>query len=115
MAIVKDIMLFTLVHDFFKVYLPEQRGSSPHTIKSYRISLNALLDFVKTKKDINLADITFMMIDRHMLTAFLDSVEAGGCGVSIRNLRLNCIRAFYAYAAKIEPTKSRWAKPPCVT
>jgi site-specific recombinase XerD len=103
MAAVKDTMLFTLVHDFFKVYLPTQCGSSPHTIKSYKTALDNLLDFVKTKKKIRLADITFTMIDRHMLAAYLDSVEADGCAISTRNLRLNSIRAFYAYAAKTDP------------
>jgi site-specific recombinase XerD len=103
MGVVKDIRLFTLVHDFFEVYLPVQRGSSPHTIKSYKTALNTLLDFVQAKKKIRLADITFKMIDRHMLSEYLDSVEAAGCGVSTRNLRLNSVRAFYAYAAKIDP------------
>jgi len=103
MAVVKDIMLFTLVHDFFKVYLPTQRGSSRHTIKSYKTALDNLFDFVKAKNKVRLADVTFTMIDRHMLSAYLDSVEASGCSVSTRNLRLNSIRAFYAYAAKIDP------------
>ena len=103
MAVVKDIMLFTLVHDFFKIYLPTQRGSSSHTIKSYKTAMDNLLDFVKEKKKIRLADVTFAMIDRHMLAAYLDSVESGGRGVSTRNLRLNSIRAFYAYAAKVDP------------
>lgn len=104
MAAVKDIMLFTLVHDFFKVHLPIQRGSSSHTIKSYKTALDNLFDFVKSKKGIRLADITFAMIDRHMIAAFLDNVEKSGCSISTRNLRLNSIRAFYAYAAKVDPT-----------
>jgi len=44
------------------------------------------------------------MIDRHMLISFLDSLEERGCSIQTRNHRLNRIRAFYKYAAKMEPT-----------
>ena len=44
MIIVKDKTLFGLIHDYFKVYLPNQRRASAHTIKSYRKSIDALLD-----------------------------------------------------------------------
>lgn len=53
MARVVDSTLFSLVHDFFKVYLPNQKHSSPHTIRAYQYSLESLFDFVKTKKDIS--------------------------------------------------------------
>ena len=100
---VKDPLFFGLVHDFLKVYLPTQKGSSKHTIKSYKFALDALLDFVKAEKNIPLSAVTFEMIDRKALAAYLDSVEANGCGVTTRNHWLNSIRAFYKYAAKIEP------------
>ena len=102
MVAVKDTVFFALIHDFFKIYLPKQKNCSPHTIKSYKTALEALLDFVKVCKGVRLSDVTFEMIDRHMLTAFLDSIEAGGNSISTRNLRLNCIRAFYNYVAKME-------------
>ena len=105
MAGVTDITLFSLVHDFFRVYLPKLRHSSPHTIRAYQTSLELLFDFVKTEKQIALSEITFEMIDRNMLSAFLDWLQdERGCGVSTRNHRLMCICAFYAYAAKMEPT-----------
>ena len=103
MAVVKDVMLYTLFHDYFKVYLPNQQGASRHTIRAYKFTVNSLLNFVKSQKGIRLADITFKMIDRHMLAKFLDSIEEAGNTVETRNLRLNCIRAFYKYVAKMEP------------
>ena len=51
---------------------------------------------------LNLSDITFDMVDRHILAAFLDDIEESGNSVTTRNLRLNCIRAFYNYASKVE-------------
>ena len=44
------------------------------------------------------------MIDHKMIAAFLDSIEESGCSISTRNHRMACIRAFYKYAAKMEPT-----------
>jgi site-specific recombinase XerD len=102
MAGVKDTILFTLVHDFFKVYLTKMRNRSPNTIYAYRESLVALFDFVKAERKISLSEITFEMIDRYMLAKFLDFLEERGCSINTRNHRLNRIRAFYKYAAKME-------------
>ncbi len=105
MAGVVDKTLFSLVHDFFKVYLPNQKHSSPHTIRAYQFSLESLFDFVKTKKNIGFAKITFEMIDHKMVSAFLDWIEQEQrCSITTRNHRLNCIRSFYTYAANMEPT-----------
>ena len=102
---VKDAVLFALVHDFFKVQLPKLSNKSPNTIYAYRESLDALFEFVKAENHINLSDITFEMIDRHVLSRFLDYLETvRGCSIETRNHRLNRIRAFYKYAAKIEST-----------
>jgi site-specific recombinase XerD len=103
MTIVKDETLFGLIHDYFKVYLPNRRQASVHTIKAYRKSMDALLDFVKNQKKIELYEIEFSMIDHRMIAAFLDSVEESGCSISTRNHRMACIRSFYKYAAKMEP------------
>lgn len=92
--------LFTLVRDYLKGYLPKQRNLSRHTINSYRIALELLLDFVKMQKKIPLQDVTFEMLTGEIVTAFLDWLEAGrGCGISTRNNRLAAIRAFIKYAA----------------
>ena len=103
MSGVTDTVFFGLVHDFLKVHLPSQRGCSVHTIRAYQSALNAMLHFVKTDKGIGLNEVAFEMIDSVMISAFLDSIEMNGCSVSTRNHRLNCIRSFYAYAAKMNP------------
>jgi len=98
-------ILFQLVHDFLKIYLPEQRNSSQHTIDSYRTSLELLFDFVKQDKKINLNEITFEMLDNQIVIKFLNWLEkTRGCSVTTRNQRLACIRAFYSYAASAEIT-----------
>jgi len=104
MSAVIDTTFFGLIHDFFKVYLPVQRHCSEHTIRAYRSAMDAFLEFVKAEKHVELPQITFKMIDNRLLSGFLDSLEESGCSISTRNHRLACIRAFYDYAAKIEPT-----------
>lgn len=104
MARLKDKLLFTLIHDFLKIYLPGQKCSSPHTIRNYRISIDMLLNFVKKEKGITLADITFEMLDANTIVSFLDYLEnERGCSVSTRNQRLKCLHSFFNYAATIEP------------
>lgn len=96
---------FSVVHNFFKIYLPNERKCSPNTIRSYQKALELLLDFAKTKKKVPLTKITFEMIDRSLLSEFLDSLESDrGCSISTRNHRLQCIRAFYNYAAEMDFT-----------
>lgn len=97
--------LFFLVHDFFKIYLPNERKYSPNTIRAYQKALELLLNFVKVQKNIPLNKITFEMIDRKILSRFLDHLESErGCSISTRNHRLHCIRAFYNYAAESDFT-----------
>lgn len=104
MAGLKDKVLFRLIHDFLKIYLPGQKCSSPHTIKNYRISVDMLLNFIKQERNITLADITFEMLDANAIVSFLDWLEnERGCGVSTRNQRLKCLHSFFNYAATIEP------------
>lgn len=100
---VKDPLLFGLVRDYLVTYLPTQRNYSQRTIASYKYALDSLLDFVAARKKIILAAVTFEMIDSKMLSVFLDDIEANGSMISTRNHKLACIRAFYAYAAKMEP------------
>ena len=100
-----DETLFKLIHDFLVVYLPSQRNSSTNTIRAYRSSLEMLLDFVKQQNKIPLYKVSFRMLNEKSVAAFLDSLETErGCGISTRNHRLKCIRAFLKYAAMIEPT-----------
>lgn len=102
---IQDVLLFSLVHDFFREHLTKLKNRSPNTVIAYRESLNALFDFVKAERNIGLADITFEMIDHAMLSRFLDYLETErGCSIATRNHRLNRIRAFYKYAANMEPS-----------
>lgn len=93
--------LFSAIHDFLLIALPKERKCSENTIRSYKKSLELLLDFVKRETRKPFIALTFDDIDRNILTAFLDYLETErNCSVSTRNQRLHCIRSFYRYAAQ---------------
>jgi len=98
---VKDKTLYELIGDYFRVYLPVFKKRSKHTIRSYRMALNSLLEFVAEDKGIGLSEITFEMICPKMVAKYLTNLDEKGNTVSTRNLRLNCIKAFYSYAAEV--------------
>lgn len=93
--------LFSSIHDFLLITLPNERKCSKNTIRSYKKSLELLLDFTKEKTGKSFINLTFDDIDRNILTAFLDHLETErNCSVSTRNQRLHCIRSFFRYAAQ---------------
>ena len=98
---VEDKTLYELFSDYLRVYLPQFKKRSEHTIRSYRTALNSLLDFVAVEKKIMLAQITFEMIDAAMIAGYLGHLDEQGNSLTTRNLRLNCIKAFYSYAAGV--------------
>lgn len=98
-------LLFRLIRDFLTVYLPDQRGCSQHTIRSYRTALNLLLDYVKEQENVSLSDVKFSMITKDIFADFLDWLENENLSsVSTRNQRRASIRAFYKYAASMDIT-----------
>ena len=96
----EDNALFPLLRDFLKVYLPKQRKTSPHTVRSYRKSLESLLDYVKERKSVPLFRVTMEMLTADMILSFLTNLEdERGCSEATRNNRCSAIRAFLEYAA----------------
>lgn len=96
----KDILLFSLVHDYLEIYLPKQRNVSPNTILSYRKALEELLDYVKKREQIPLGNISFEHLTADTIFAFLEYFELEkGYSISIRNARFAAIHAFMNYAA----------------
>lgn len=100
-----DEGLFRFIHDFLKIYMPNQKHTSSNTIKSYKETLNLLFDYITKSKGIPMVDISFSKIDSQMLFDFLDWLEKERhCSVSTRNQRLACIRSFYKYASTMDFT-----------
>ena len=90
---------------WFTVFLPRQRGAAGNTITSCRHTWNMLLGYVAEHHHVAVEKVTFAMVDRATITAFLDHMQATKSWMaSSRNQRLACIRSFFTYAAAAEPT-----------
>ena len=99
MATPRNALSRTL-RDFFGHYLPRLRGTSPHTVRSYRDSLTLLLRFMASHRGHELIGLDLDDIVADDVIAFLDYLEAErGNKVSTRNVRLAALHAFFRFAA----------------
>jgi len=96
---------FKAIRSFLTVFLPRQKCYSPHTIRSYKDTLNLLIEFLRVEKKYSLSKITFLLINRSMICDFLDWLqEKRHCSVSTRNQRLNALKSFFRYAGMLDCT-----------
>jgi integrase/recombinase XerD len=93
------------LREWFTVFLPRQRGASPHTITACRHTWNMLLRYVADTRQVPLEHVTFPVLDRACVTGFLDHMRTTrGWTATTYNQRLACIRSFFRYAGTAEPT-----------
>ena len=104
-------LLYPLIRDFLTVYLPKQKAASPHTIKSYKKTLNLLIDYTKEVMNVSTMKIDFETLTRNHLENYLDWLETTRkCSVSTRNQRLAAIKSFYTYASNRDITVASYAQ-----
>lgn len=110
----KNTRFFKLVRDFLMVYLPEQKAASVNTVRSYRESLNLLLNYICDRNRIGLGKLDFEYLSREAVEGFLDYLEKSRqCGVSTRNHRLACIRSFVKYSGARDVGVQAYANDLC--
>jgi site-specific recombinase XerD len=94
---------FKAVQKFIMDYLPKQKCCSENTIRSYKMTLNLFVDFLRQKKNFKVKEIDFKFINREIITEFLEWLETERkCSVSSRNQRLAALRSFFNYAGLID-------------
>jgi len=97
-------LLGAIIRDYFTDHLPRLRGSSPHTIHSYRDSIVLLLRFVSAQGGRAVAELDLIDIDPPGILAFLSYLEKERKnGVSTRNVRLSAIHALFHFVASRNP------------
>lgn len=95
---------FPLVRSWLTIHLPKARRLSPHTIRSYRAAINALVAYLRETRQIKLAEITFEAINRSTITGFITWLQqAKAIGPSSANQRLAAIKSFLSYCAGQDP------------
>ena len=97
-------LLGAVMHDYFTDHLPRLRGTSPHTIHSYRDSIVLLLRFLSARKQQAVAKLDLTDLDPPAILAFLSYLELERKnGVATRNVRLSAIHAFFRFLASRNP------------
>jgi len=97
-------LLAAAIRDYFTDHLPRLRGTSPHTIHSYRDSLVLLLRFLSQRRKRLVTALDLTDLDPSEILAFLSHLEQERKnGVSTRNVRLSAIHAFFHFVAARNP------------
>jgi hypothetical protein len=92
---------------FFADHLPRVRGSSPHTIFSYRDSLVLFLRFVADRRKRSVSQLDLQDLGPAEVLDFLQHLESARQNqVATRNVRLAAIHAFFRFCATEEPRTS---------
>lgn len=95
---------FRLVRTWLTIHLPRARRLSPHTIRSYKAALNALLDYFRETTHPELMEITFDAVNRAAITGFTTwLLEVKHLSASSANQRLAAIKSFLSYCAGEDP------------
>jgi integrase/recombinase XerD len=101
----KDKQFLISIKSFLTDYLPNVRGKSENTIKSYRDTINLLIRFFIEVKQIDIYSLSKSLISGNSIIDFLDwMINIRGCKATTRNQRLSCIRTFYRYLAVNDPS-----------
>jgi integrase/recombinase XerD len=97
-------LLASAIRDYFTDHLPRLRGTSPHTIHSYRDSIVLLLRFLSQQRRIPITQLDLTDLDPSGIFAFLTYLEEERKnGVTTRNVRLSAIHAFFHFVAYRNP------------
>jgi integrase/recombinase XerD len=97
-------LLGAIVRDYFTDHLPRVRGTSPHTIHSYRDSIVLLLRFLSARSNRTLAELDLEDLTPPRILAFLAYLEQERKnGVATRNVRLAAIHALFRFVASRNP------------
>ena len=95
---------FRLIRAWLTVYLPRSRRLSPHTIRSYKTTLNLLLTYLRHTRGLGLEQVGFDQVDRAADTGFtLWLTETKQASPATVNQRLAAIKSFMAFCAGEDP------------
>lgn len=90
--------------DFLSLYLVNEKGVSPNTIKGYRDTFVQLIDYASSVKGIKLEKLTLSALNKGLVTDFLDWLQKEKhCSTSTRNARLAAIHSYIKYVQYHHP------------
>lgn len=91
--------LLNVLRNYIETYLPDTKGLSNNTIKSYKATFRLLFEFFKVVYKLEPDQISFSSLDYDHLNAFLLWLESNrNDSASTRNQRLSALSSFSKYA-----------------
>lgn len=91
---------FLCIKNWLTVFLPKQRCLSENSIKAYKMTLNLLIEFLRTEKELSVKNISFDIFDKTLISNFIEWLESvRKSSISTQNSRLMALRSFFHYAA----------------
>lgn len=98
--------------DFLSLYLPGERGVSPHTVYAYKDTFLLFLGFMKEHQSIEAGKLTLQQITQECIVKFLEWLQTERhCGNSTRNARLAALHSFFRYLQYRHPIQlHEWQK-----
>jgi site-specific recombinase XerD len=91
----ENMKLSPLIHQFFDNYLPNTKGMSHQTIKSYRDTFKLFLPFAAQYYGIKIRSLRVEHISSPLVMAFLDELQRARNNLpKTRNLRLATLKSF---------------------
>lgn len=93
--------LIHILSGFLYAYLPDVKGVSKNTIKSYQYAFQLLFEFMNEVKGIPPEKVTFSSLTNGVVPEYLAWLESvRGCSTMTRNHRRTAVASFAKYAVK---------------
>lgn len=90
--------------DFLSVYLVNEKGVSPNTVKGYRDTFVQFIDYTSSVRGIKLEKLTLSVLNKELVSDFLNWLQQERhCSASTRNARLAAIHSYIKYVQYHHP------------
>ena len=94
----ESVIIARHINAFLNEYVPSQKSSSSHTLKSYQYALTLYIGFLETEKGISAERLCGGCFSRTIIEEWLQwLMELRGCSPETCNNRLASLRAFLKY------------------
>ena len=99
--------LLKYVQNFFQLYLPNERGLSTNTVKSYRDTLKLFFEYAAQSEKRKVEQLSLDDLTVESVLKFLDSLEKKRANsIRTRNQRLAVLKTFFSYLVTQDLTRS---------
>lgn len=95
----KDKDFWQMARAYLHDFMPVVRNQSDKSVAAYKQSLNSYLSFLKIKKELTEAQVTFDVFNRNNIKEFIEWLRDKKYAPKTINLKLTAIRSFLKYCA----------------